>query len=40
VAIPSANPAIYIGTSTSLGTPVALLSIPLWMALAEFAFSQ
>lgn len=35
VAIPSANPAVYIGTSTSIGTPVALLSIPLWMTLAE-----
>lgn len=35
VAIPSANPAVYIGTSTSVGTPVALLSIPLWMTLAE-----
>lgn len=35
VALPSANSAIYIGTSTSLGTPVALVSIPLWMALAE-----
>jgi hypothetical protein len=38
VAIPQANPAVYIGTSTSLGTPVALLSIPLWMALAEMVF--
>ncbi|TVP74638.1 MAG: sodium-dependent bicarbonate transport family permease [Rhodobacteraceae bacterium] len=35
VAIPSANAAVYIGTSTSIGTPVALLSIPLWMTLAE-----
>lgn len=38
VALPSANSAIYIGTSTSLGTPVALLSIPLWIALAEMIF--
>lgn len=38
VAIPQANPAVYIGTSTSLGTPVALVSIPLWMALAEMLF--
>lgn len=38
-AIPSANPAAYIGASTSVGTPVALLSVPLWMALAETVFS-
>ncbi len=38
-AIPSANPAAYIGASTSLGTPVALLSVPLWMALAEIVFA-
>lgn len=37
-AIPSANPAAYIGASTSVGTPVALLSVPLWMALAETVF--
>ena len=37
-AIPSANPAAYIGSSTSLGTPVALLTVPLWMALAELVF--
>lgn len=34
LAIPAANSAVYIGTSTSLGTPVALLSIPLWISLA------
>ena len=34
-AIPSANPAAYVGASTALGTPIALLTIPLWMALAE-----
>ncbi|HAI58327.1 MAG TPA: sodium-dependent bicarbonate transport family permease [Xanthomonadaceae bacterium] len=39
MAIPQANPAVYIGTSTGLGTPVALLSIPLWMALAEMVFT-
>ena len=38
-AIPSANPAAYIGASTSIGTPVALLSIPLWIALAEVVFA-
>lgn len=35
-ALPEANPSAYVGTSTGLGTPVAILSIPLWMALAEF----
>lgn len=34
-AIPKANPSAYIGSSTGLGTPVAILSIPLWVALAE-----
>lgn len=34
-ALPEANPSAYIGTSTGLGTPVAILSIPLWMALAD-----
>lgn len=34
-ALPEANPSAYIGTSTGLGTPVAILSIPLWIALAE-----
>ena len=38
-AIPSANPAAYIGASTSIGTPVALLSIPLWIALADVIFN-
>lgn len=33
-ALPEANPSAYVGTSTGLGTPVAILSIPLWMALA------
>ncbi|MEX2533202.1 MAG: sodium-dependent bicarbonate transport family permease [Nitriliruptoraceae bacterium] len=33
--LPDANPSAYVGTSTGLGTPVALLSIPLWIALAE-----
>lgn len=37
-AIPSANPAAYVGASTSIGTPVALLAIPLWLALAEVVF--
>jgi uncharacterized protein len=34
-ALPDANPAAYVGTSTGLGTPVAILSIPLWIALAQ-----
>jgi uncharacterized protein len=38
-AIPSANPAAYVGSSTSLGTPVALIMIPLWIALAEVVFT-
>ena len=38
-AIPSANPAAYVGSSTSMGTPVALLSVPLWMALADVVFA-
>lgn len=38
-AIPSANPAAYIGASTSIGTPIALLSIPLWIALADVVFT-
>lgn len=38
-AIPTANPAAYVGSSTSVGTPVALLSVPLWMALAEILFA-
>lgn len=34
-ALPEANPSAYVGTSTGIGTPVAILSIPLWMASAE-----
>ncbi|MEM9756980.1 MAG: sodium-dependent bicarbonate transport family permease, partial [Pseudomonadota bacterium] len=34
-ALPEANPSAYVGTSTGLGTPIAILSIPLWMALAN-----
>ncbi len=34
-ALPEANPSSYVGTSTGLGTPVAILSIPLFIALAE-----
>jgi hypothetical protein len=33
--LPDANPSAYVGTSTGIGTPVAILSIPLWIALAE-----
>ena len=33
-ALPEANPSSYVGTSTGLGTPVAILSIPLFIALA------
>ncbi|WP_438991639.1 sodium-dependent bicarbonate transport family permease [Lentibacter sp.] len=33
--LPEANASAYVGTSTGLGTPVAILSIPLFMALAE-----
>jgi uncharacterized protein len=36
-ALPEANSSAYVGTSTGLGTPVAILSIPLFMALAEVA---
>lgn len=36
-ALPEANPSAYVGASTGLGTPVAILSIPLFMALADFA---
>lgn len=36
-ALPEANPSAYVGTSTSLGTPVAILGIPLFMALADAA---
>ena len=34
-ALPDANASAYVGSSTGLGTPVAILSIPLWMALAD-----
>ncbi|MEL6607619.1 MAG: sodium-dependent bicarbonate transport family permease [Pseudomonadota bacterium] len=34
-AVPEANPSAYVGASTGLGTPIAILSIPLWMALAD-----
>jgi len=34
-ALPEANPSARIGASTGLGTPVAILSIPLFMAPAE-----
>lgn len=34
-ALPEANPSAYVGASTGLGTPVAILSIPLFMALAD-----
>ncbi|MEO0487614.1 MAG: sodium-dependent bicarbonate transport family permease [Pseudomonadota bacterium] len=34
-ALPEANPSAYVGASTGLGTPVAILSIPLWIALAQ-----
>jgi hypothetical protein len=37
--IPGANPAAYVGASTGIGTPVALLSIPLWMTLAQVVFN-
>jgi hypothetical protein len=36
-ALPEANSAAYVGTSTGIGTPIAILSIPLWIALAEMA---
>ncbi|MFK7939800.1 MAG: sodium-dependent bicarbonate transport family permease [Roseovarius sp.] len=34
-ALPEANSSAYVGTSTGLGTPIAILSIPLFMAMAE-----
>lgn len=38
-AIPSANPSSYIGSSTSVGTPVAIaIGIPLFIAMAEAIF--
>ena len=37
--IPSANPSAYIGSSTSVGTPVAIaICIPLYVALAQMVF--
>ena len=37
--IPAANPSAYVGASTSIGTPVAIvLCIPLFMALARAVF--
>lgn len=33
--LPEANPSAYVGTSTGIGTPIAILCIPLWIALAE-----
>lgn len=37
--IPSANPSAYIGSSTSVGTPVAIaICIPLFVSLAEILF--
>jgi hypothetical protein len=39
VAIPSANPSTYVGASTGVGTPVAIIiCIPLWIALAGIVF--
>jgi len=35
-ALPDANPSAYIGASTGLGTPVAILSILLFMMLADY----
>ena len=34
-ALPEANPSAYVGASTGLGTPVAILAIPLWIMLAQ-----
>jgi hypothetical protein len=39
-ALPEANPSAYVGTSTGIGTPVAILSIPIWIALAEKLIGQ
>jgi hypothetical protein len=36
-ALPEANASAYVGASTGLGTPVAILSIPLWIWLADLA---
>lgn len=35
-ALPEANASAYVGTSTGLGTPVAILSIPLFVALSQW----
>lgn len=38
--IPDANPSAYIGSSTSIGTPIALaVCIPLFIALADIVFA-
>ncbi|MEL6437419.1 MAG: sodium-dependent bicarbonate transport family permease [Pseudomonadota bacterium] len=38
-AIPSANPSAYVGTSTAVGTPVAIaIGIPLYVTLAQMIF--
>jgi hypothetical protein len=38
-AIPSANPATYLGASTSVGTPVAIaIGIPLYISLGQMVF--
>jgi hypothetical protein len=34
-ALPEANASAYVGASTGLGTPVAILSIPAFVALAD-----
>lgn len=33
--LPEANPSAYLGTSTGLGTPIAILSIPFWIYMAN-----
>jgi hypothetical protein len=39
-AIPGANPSTYIGSSTAVGTPVAIaIGIPLYVALAQLVFN-
>jgi hypothetical protein len=38
-AIPTANPSAYVGSSTAIGTPVAIaIGIPLWVVLAGVVF--
>ena len=34
-ALPEANPSAYVGASTGIGTPVAILLIPVWMAVVD-----